>query len=116
MAVNVICKNPQQLLNGIQAAVQNGSVQKWQVDSDGDFTYIPEPWNKKAWFRPEVSVGKLVFHILGQKTQRMSTSVYAVYHGRLIEMLLTHFDRSFSRASATALPTIGDAVGAEPDE
>jgi hypothetical protein len=32
----------------------------------------------------------------------MTKTIYGVYHGRFIEMLLTHFDNEFSAASATA--------------
>jgi predicted nucleic acid-binding protein len=35
---------------------------------------------------------------------------YAVYHGRFIEMLLTHFDLKFTQARASALPETGDIV------
>lgn len=33
----------------------------------------------------------------------MIKEIYGIYHGRFIEMLLSHFDDSFSNASATAL-------------
>jgi hypothetical protein len=36
--------------------------------------------------------------------------VYAVYHGRFIEMLLAHFDEQMSGAAATAMPTTADVV------
>jgi hypothetical protein len=32
----------------------------------------------------------------------MTKVIYGVYHGRFIEMLLTHFDDSFTSATATA--------------
>ncbi|ERJ35113.1 hypothetical protein L810_2257 [Burkholderia sp. AU4i] len=32
----------------------------------------------------------------------MTKVVYGVYHGRFLEMLLAHFDHSFSNATATA--------------
>lgn len=112
MAVRVFCDNPAQLLNEIKLGIRTGKIETWTVDSDGDFTHSPEQWKHKAWFRPAIEEDKLRFNILPQRALRMSKEVYAVYHGRLIEMLLAHFDEKFSRATATALPTTGDSVGA----
>jgi hypothetical protein len=111
MAVRVFCNAPQQLLKEIRAAIRNGSVETWLLDSDGDFTHAPQQWHQKAWFRARVESGKLVFNILGPKGQKMTTAVYAVYHGRFIEMLLTHFDRKFEHTSATAQVVDGDWIG-----
>jgi hypothetical protein len=110
MAVMVSCANPQGLLNKIKSAIQGGTVQTWSVDSDGDFTHTPEQWRYEAWFRPSIEQDKLVFFVLGKRTQAMSKAVYGVYHGRLIEMLLTHFDVDFTQAIATALPMHRDWV------
>jgi hypothetical protein len=60
------------------------------LDKDGDLTHAPEQWRNKAWFRPSVEAGVLVFRILGQQSVAMTTEVYAIYHGQLIEMLLAH--------------------------
>jgi hypothetical protein len=116
MAVNVSCGDPQRLLNQIKAAARKKSLETWVLDSDGDFTHSRQQWQSKAWFRPRVEVGNLAFYILGPKGVRMSREVYAVYHGRFIEMLLTHFDEKFYSATATALPMVGDAVGDEGEE
>jgi hypothetical protein len=111
MAVRVFCDNPSELLGAIKTSIRNGSIETWLVDTDGDFTHTPEQWKNKAWFRPVVDTDKIIFNILGPASGRMSRTVYGVYHGRFIEMLLTHFDLKFSRATATALPVAGDYVG-----
>jgi hypothetical protein len=111
MAVRVFCQNPSSLLSKIKTSAKSGSLETWSIDSDGDFTHSPEQWKNRAWFRPKIEDDKVVFNILAPKGTRMSRAVYAVYHGRFIEMLLTHFDLEFQRASATALPAAGDAVG-----
>jgi hypothetical protein len=113
MAVNVICDNPQQLLGEIKSAVTSGRVKTWQLDKDGDFTHSPPQWLYKAWLHPNVEADRLTFNILGATTERTSKQVYAVYHGRFIEMLLTHFDEKFESASATALATTEDVVTGE---
>lgn len=111
MAVTVYCRDPQGLLAEIKAAIRNGTIDTWTVDTDGDFTHSPSQWRNQAWFRPSVEMEKLVFYIMGTKTKRMTKPVYGVYHGRFIEMLLTHFDLKFSQAVASALPIVGDRVG-----
>ena len=111
MAVRAHSNSPQQLLNEINAAIRAGKVLTWQLDSEGDFTHSPEQWRNQAWFRPTIEPGMLVFKILGRKDVRMSTEVYAVYHGRFIEMLLAHFDQRFATVSSTAQPVVGEYVG-----
>ena len=110
MAVRVFCSDPSGLLNLIKAAIRKGTVETWSLDDDGDFTHNPPQWRYKAWLRPKIEADKLTLHILGRKGPRMSGVTYGVYHGRFIEMLLTHFDTKFTRASATALPVEGDNV------
>jgi hypothetical protein len=111
MAVRVFTDNPSWLLTRVKTAIKDGSIETWSVDADGDFTHTPEQWKNRAWFRPVVSEDKLVFNILGPKSKPISRTLYGIYHGRLIEMFLTHFDQKFSRATATALPVSGDRIG-----
>ena len=110
MALNVQCTDPAGLLEAIRKAIRERDVDTWLMDKDGDFTHSPEQWRYKAWLRPRVRDEFLVLNILGRKNEKMSKTIYAVYHGRFAEMLLTHFDGEFNRVSATALPTAGDSV------
>lgn len=105
MAVNVQTDSPEELLNSIYSAIEDGTIQTWESDQDGDFTHSPHQWKNKAWLRPSIEGGDLVLNILWPQGQKLSKEVYAVYHGRFIEMLLAHFDDSFSDANATALLT-----------
>jgi hypothetical protein len=111
MAVTVFCNDPQGLLSEIRSSIRDRSIETWLVDGDGDLTHAPTQWQNQAWFRPTVAQDRLAFYILGNRAQAMSKVTYAVYHGRLIEMLLTHFDDRFSRAIATAMPVGNDWVG-----
>jgi hypothetical protein len=110
MAVIVDVPNPQALLNAIRSTVAAGEIETWALDADGDFTHTPPQWRLKAWFRPKLSDGKLIFRILTPKSTDMNKATYGVYHGRFIEMLLTHFDVQFQRAVATSLPAEGDQI------
>jgi hypothetical protein len=108
MAIIVTTAMPNKLLSSITAGTEDGTVRTWSRDSDGDFTHSTEQWNKKAWFRPRVAAGQLILNIFPPRDQVLSSVIYAVYHGRFIEMILSHFDRQFSRAVATAMPQAPD--------
>jgi hypothetical protein len=98
------------LLKEIKKAIQDHKIETWKVDSDGDFMHTPEQWANLAWLRPKAMDDRLLLNILGSKTRKLSRTTYAVYHGKFIEMLLTHFDTKFNRATATALPVSGDIL------
>jgi len=102
MAITVRTGNPFGLLAALRKAIDDKHIQTWSYDAQGDFTHTPAQWSGKAWLRPSVGAGTLVFGLLGQKNVVMKKSVYGVYHGRFIEELLTHFDHRFSTAVATA--------------
>jgi hypothetical protein len=110
MAVIVSTTTPSALLTAIKDEMLKRSIETWAVDTDGDFTHTPPQWANKAWFRPTINTDRLVFSILTPKGVRMDRVTYAVYHGRFIEMLLTHFDLKFTQARASALPEAGDIV------
>ena len=110
MAILVSTPTAPGLLRAIKQTIDEKQIDTWVYDPDGDFTHVPAQWNKKAWFRPAVESDLLVFRILTPRGTTMSKTVYGVYHGRFIEMLLTHFDRQFERALATALAGHGDVV------
>lgn len=110
MTIIVETNNPAKLLKAIKEAIDEGNVQTWSYDSDGDFTHDTEQWNNKAWLRPKIYTNELKFGILSPKDTRISKPVYGIYHGRFIEMLLVHFDTEFSKAIGTAMPTAMDVI------
>jgi hypothetical protein len=110
MAVIVLTTTPAALLQSMKDEIRARSIQTWSVDADGDFTHTAEQWIYKAWFRPTLHSDRLIFKILTPKGSEMTRSVYAIYHGRFIEMLLRHFDLRFEEVKATALPGFGDII------
>ena len=108
MALIIKTDTPSDLLKKIYEGIDKGEIKTWEYDSDKDFTHVPEQWYKKAFLRPKVGVGELRFGILGIQGTSLSKEIYGVYHGRFIEMLLTHFDDQFSTATATAKKTTPD--------
>jgi len=100
---------PNNLLSRIKKLIDSGQIKTWAYDTDGDFTHTATQWNNKAWLRPHVNGSNLQFTILGP-TSGLSTEVYAIYHGRFLEMMLAHFFNSFTVSNCTPTPTGKDSV------
>jgi hypothetical protein len=103
MSVTIFTPGPAALLEKVRKAIDSSDIKTWSYDANGDFTHSPEQWKHKAWLRPSVQQGMLVFGLVGRKDATMSKTIYGVYHGRFVEMLLTHFDDQFTNVSSTAL-------------
>jgi hypothetical protein len=112
MAIRVATSQAAVLLAAIKQAIDARKIETWSYDSDGDFTHTPPQWSKKAWLHPSVQGGALVLNILNPKGVNLSKEIYGIYHGRFVEMLLTHFDTKFSGAEASAAVAVGDIVSA----
>jgi hypothetical protein len=110
MALRAFTDNPQALLDAIKKAIENGEIETWKLDSDGDLTHGSQQWGGRAWMRPKVLEDRLLFNIIGSTEDKMSRTLYGVYHGRLMQTLLTHFDTKMKTVSATALGTTGDNI------
>jgi hypothetical protein len=110
MAVYIETAKPATLLADFKTAVKDGKIRTWSVDDDGDLTHDTDQWRFKAWLRPRVKEGQLAFFILAPKDTNISKATYAVYHGRIIEAFLTHFDTVIRSGKATALPVAEDRV------
>ena len=103
MAIRIATSQPQALLAAIKRAIEQRHVETWAYDKDGDFTHTPTQWANKCWLRPHLGVGTLTFTTLPPRGVALSKEIYAIYHGRFIEMMLAHFDSQFSDAEATAV-------------
>lgn len=113
MAIIVRTSQPSALLAAIKREVDQGNIETWSYDRDGDFTHDVDQWKHRAWLRPVIEEERLVFRTVPPKSRAISRIVYGVYHGRFIEMLLNHFDGKFTEATATAMPSHGDSVRAK---
>jgi len=103
--------SPNALLAAIKAAIDKGHVTTWSYDSDGDFTHTPTQWAKKAWMRPTVVAGtQLDLAIIRVQGKTLEREVYAVYHGRFIEMMIAHFSADFTVVTGTPNPSGKDVV------
>jgi hypothetical protein len=106
MAIQVRTADPQGLLDAIYEAIDEGHIETWTYDEDGDFIHDTpdQQWVGEAWLHPVPGVAMLTLNSV-PSAEGLSDEAYAVYHGRFIEMLLAHFDKQFSDASVTALLT-----------
>lgn len=111
MALHFRTNTPKKLLAAFKKAIDEGKVVTWSYDADGDFTHTAQQWKSLAWLRPKVIEKEgLVLTILKPKNSKISSEVYAIYHGRFIESMLVHCDSLFTQAEATAYPADGDVV------
>jgi hypothetical protein len=60
--------------------------------------------------KPNLGPNALTLNIVRPSSGSISSEVYAIYHGRFIEMLLAHFDGLFGNANASALAAEGDII------
>jgi hypothetical protein len=102
--------DPSALLQRIRSAIDAGRIVTWSYDKDGDFTHTRDQWMNRAWLRPSKETNKLSFFIVPPKGEEISRVIYAVYHGRFIESVLSHCDDAFTYAVATAFPEGADRV------
>ena len=105
MAVYVKTDKASELLENLKKAIDDDKIKTWKYDDDGDFYHSPEQWQYNGWLRPYTTDNYLVFGILKPKNETMKTVAYAVYHGRFIEMMLSHFDSEFETIFASAQKT-----------
>lgn len=113
MAINVTTGGGQALLAAIYKAIDDKKVVTWRYATFSGITYLTHcanQWDTKAWFRPTVQAPGLVLNIVKNSDTNITTEVYAIYHGRFIEMLLAHFDNQMTAAAATAGATANDIV------
>ncbi len=113
MSIRIKTANPTKLLADFRKAIDEKRIVTWTYDKDGDFTHAVEQWRSKAWLHPRIKSGELVLYILPNTTIRMSKTIYAVYHGRFIESMLTHFDSVIDFATASGLAEAGDVIAAQ---
>jgi hypothetical protein len=111
MAVIVETATPRRLLRKIRDAIDDGTIETWSYDADGDFTLTSDQMFGRAWMAPDADhESRLAFYIIGKNGVRMSKSVYAIFHSHLVHMCLAYFDESCRVVRVTSLPTSRDAI------
>ncbi len=108
MSIRAFTDDPAGLLSRIKQLIKAKHVDTWRYDSAGDFTHTPDQWDGKAWLRPEVLEDTLRFIIVRTKGVPLTREIFAIYHGRFIEMLTSHVPDNYKHASATPNPAKGE--------
>lgn len=106
--IEIHTDNPHDLVRKINNAIDEKRIVTWIYDEDEDYIHNRKQWIGKAWITPvydKHDASLLRFCIVEPKTQKMSRSTYAVYHGRFLEMLLTYFDRDIISVSVSPMLT-----------
>lgn len=103
MSVRAFTDDSASLLTRIKKLIDQGHITSWSYDSDGHFTHTPSQWKNKTWLEPLEQSDKLRLRIIAPKSG-MTREVFAVYHGRFIEMLIAHVSNKYTSANATASP------------
>lgn len=105
MAIIIQTKKPNLLLKQLSIAINNGDIQTWLVDGEGDYTISRFQWFQHAWFRPKVEEAekRLIFGIVQSSIYPMTRHLYGVYHGRLLATLLSHFDHLMDNVEVSPL-------------
>jgi hypothetical protein len=104
MAIRIYTDTPAALLKSIKKQMDDGGTDTWSYDKDGDFTHSVAQFDQKAWLRPAAIDEGLRLRILKPEGEELPRAIYSIYHGRFIEMLVTHVPTLFSRAVATSDP------------
>lgn len=104
MAVHVKTPNPTGLLSAIYKEIDSKKVETWSYNAQKHLFHTPQQWRNRAYLHPEVKQGELILWFKSSENV-FSREVYSVYHGRFIEMLISHLAADFSIAIAAANPT-----------
>jgi hypothetical protein len=115
MSVRAFTDNADALLNRIKKLIDEGHIDTWAYDKEGDFTHTAASgqWKNKAWLRPQVKSDMLRLVILNNTKVTFTREIFAVYHGRFIEMLISHVSDRYTSASASPNPVSGDEPALE---
>lgn len=103
---------PATLLGIYTSEIDEGHVDTWIRNKDGNFTHKPPQWINAAWLCPVIEPDRLVFNIVNTPGRPITKYVYAVYHGRFMESMLAHCDLWFDDAYATGLAQYPDLIAA----
>ena len=89
--------DPAALLDAIKTAIQEGRIETWTVDQEGDFKHTAEQFSDHGiYFRPSmVSIISLRFTMLITTAVELGNQrwlAYSFYHSRMAEMIICNFN------------------------
>jgi len=112
--ITVRTTNPNNIYQGIIRGIQNGSIDTWKIVTVGNLVYFTHDTTNKQWLNKSYmkagtdSHGNLIFHVIRNNENSFDQNIFAVYQGRFIQMLVSHFPNSFTELNVTSQPTIDE--------
>jgi|GEM_PF-2514901 len=105
MSVFVYSPDPAKLLSAFQQALSipegQADALSWVQDADGDLTHRTPRWGGRMFFKTFALEDKLEFRAYVLKTpagETLTTPLEdGVYHGQLVQTLVSHFAGQYSR-------------------
>jgi hypothetical protein len=94
--ISVSTGNPGALLQAIKKAIDDKKISTWNYDKDGDFIHEAAQWKDKGFLRASLDQTYLHFSFYLFSNRPLEKDVLGVFHGRFAEMLVNHFEGSFS--------------------
>lgn len=103
MGVYVNTENPNGILASIKSQIKNGTISTWKIYVHEGHEFITHTdasgqWENKAFFLPSVDLenGQLNFGMYGHGNTPLERIYYSVYHGKLTQMILSHFEENIT--------------------
>lgn len=104
MAIIIGTAQPDLLLKKVKQAIITSEIKNWLKHEKKDlFSYSTGPYALKAWFIGRVHPGELHFDIIFPMKCSKKKEYYAIYHGRMIGMILAHFDEDIDHIGANVV-------------
>lgn len=97
----------QELVKSLVAAAMHGSPRRvpgWILTSEhADFSLHTgdAAIDRKAFLRPQATQGQVVLHLNWSQGVQPDAAIYAAYHARFIEMVMTYFTDRYELISAS---------------
>lgn len=109
MAIVIRTSNAQEIIDKINADIASGAIETWDKDPEKQrYTHHPEQWKNLAWFEPKTTTTDLVFNLKkGKKDDKdipLTRQIYSTYHGRFIEMLISHLSAKWILCGTSSSP------------
>lgn len=101
MAIIIKTNSNKNIVSDIKTKIDQGTIDSWLYDGDGDFTHASEQWGARAWFRASVDDCNVSFTIIGRKQTKLTIEEYSVYHGKFVSMLMMHFHQDIANLEMT---------------
>lgn len=97
-----------EILDDIYHKIDDNQIRTWDYDEDGDITQKNTQWANGAWLTVYGENQTLVkVGIISNIGEEMSKQLYAIYHARFSEMLLSYYDELIETIEVTSMKENG---------